>query len=194
MPSSATATEQPRSPPIWRPPSCAGRSIPCGVSRRRGSIRPRRGTSSMRPTQRCGRTPSSRTSTCEPRAASTCPVSKARRRRLDRPRGRLLITWPTGVGKSWIACALGHKACRNGRSVIYHRVPRLFEALALAPRRRPLWPPAQDSRARSAPDLGRLGSVGAHRARAARSPRNPGRPPSTHFDDRHQPGSGRAMV
>ena len=44
----------------------------------------------------------------------------------------LLITGPTGVGKSWIACALGHKACRDNRSVQYHRVPRLFEALALA--------------------------------------------------------------
>ena len=43
----------------------------------------------------------------------------------------LLITGPTGIGKSWIACALGHKACRDGRSVLYHRVPRLFEALAL---------------------------------------------------------------
>ncbi len=44
----------------------------------------------------------------------------------------LLICGPTGVGKSWIACALGHKACRDGRSVLYHRMPRLFEALALA--------------------------------------------------------------
>jgi DNA replication protein DnaC len=44
----------------------------------------------------------------------------------------LLITGPTGVGKSWIACALGHKACRDNRSVLYHRLPRLFEALALA--------------------------------------------------------------
>ena len=44
----------------------------------------------------------------------------------------LLIIGPTGVGKSWIACALGHKACRDNRSVLYHRVPRLFEALALA--------------------------------------------------------------
>ncbi|ACG79960.1 IstB-like ATP binding protein (plasmid) [Phenylobacterium zucineum HLK1] len=43
-----------------------------------------------------------------------------------------LITGPCGVGKSWIACALGHKACRDGRSVFYQRVPRLFEALALA--------------------------------------------------------------
>jgi DNA replication protein DnaC len=44
----------------------------------------------------------------------------------------LLITGPTGVGKSWIACALGHKTCRDGKSVLYQRVPRLFEALALA--------------------------------------------------------------
>src|SRR5271170_6749822 len=44
----------------------------------------------------------------------------------------LLICGPTGTGKSWIACALGHKACRDNRSVLYHRMPRLFEALALA--------------------------------------------------------------
>jgi DNA replication protein DnaC len=44
----------------------------------------------------------------------------------------LLITGATGLGKSWLACALGHKACRDNRSVLYHRVPRLFEALALA--------------------------------------------------------------
>jgi DNA replication protein DnaC len=44
----------------------------------------------------------------------------------------LLITGPTGLGKSWIACALGHKACRDGRAVAYHRVPRLFETLAIA--------------------------------------------------------------
>jgi DNA replication protein DnaC len=44
----------------------------------------------------------------------------------------LLITGATGLGKSWIACALGQKACRDNRSVQYHRIPRLFEALALA--------------------------------------------------------------
>jgi DNA replication protein DnaC len=37
----------------------------------------------------------------------------------------------TGVGKSWLASALGHKACRDNRSVLYQRVPRLFEAPAL---------------------------------------------------------------
>ena len=44
----------------------------------------------------------------------------------------LLIIGPTGVGKSWIACAFGHKACRDNRSVLYQRLPRLFEALTLA--------------------------------------------------------------
>lgn len=37
-----------------------------------------------------------------------------------------------GVGKSWLACALGHKACRDNRSVLYQRVPKLFGDLALA--------------------------------------------------------------
>ena len=44
----------------------------------------------------------------------------------------LALCGPTGIGKSWLACAIGHKACRDNRSVQYHRVPRLFEALALA--------------------------------------------------------------
>ncbi len=44
----------------------------------------------------------------------------------------VLITGPTGVGKSWLACALGHKACRDGRRVLYQRMPRLFGALALS--------------------------------------------------------------
>ena len=44
----------------------------------------------------------------------------------------LAICGPTGVGKSWLASALGHKACRDNRSVLYHRVPKLFEELALA--------------------------------------------------------------
>ena len=44
----------------------------------------------------------------------------------------LLITGPTGVGKTWIACALGHRACRDNRSVLYERVPRMLEGLGLA--------------------------------------------------------------
>jgi DNA replication protein DnaC len=44
----------------------------------------------------------------------------------------LLIGGPTGVGKSWLACALGHKACRDGFSVMYRRSARLFADLATA--------------------------------------------------------------
>jgi DNA replication protein DnaC len=44
----------------------------------------------------------------------------------------LALVGPTGVGKSWLASALGHKACRDNRSVLYHRAPKLFEDLALA--------------------------------------------------------------
>ena len=44
----------------------------------------------------------------------------------------LMLVGPTGVGKSWLACAIGHKACRDNRSVLYHRAPKLFEDLALA--------------------------------------------------------------
>src|SRR5215471_16706118 len=44
----------------------------------------------------------------------------------------LILCGPTGVGKSWLACALGHKACRDNQSVLYQRVPKLFAELALA--------------------------------------------------------------
>jgi DNA replication protein DnaC len=49
-----------------------------------------------------------------------------------RAKHNLLITGPCGVGKSWLACALGQKACREDLSVAYHRIPRLFQALNLA--------------------------------------------------------------
>ena len=44
----------------------------------------------------------------------------------------LLITGPTGVGKSYVACALAQKACRDGYSVVYRRMSRLFDELAQA--------------------------------------------------------------
>ena len=44
----------------------------------------------------------------------------------------LALVGPAGVGKSWLACAIGQKACRDNRSVLYHRWPKLCEDLALA--------------------------------------------------------------
>jgi DNA replication protein DnaC len=44
----------------------------------------------------------------------------------------LLLTGPTGIGKSWLSCALAQKACRDGHTVLYARVPRLFTDLELA--------------------------------------------------------------
>lgn len=44
----------------------------------------------------------------------------------------LILGGPTGIGKSWLACALAHQACREDFSVLYQRVPRLFAALDLA--------------------------------------------------------------
>lgn len=44
----------------------------------------------------------------------------------------ILITGATGVGKSYLACALAHQACRNGFRALYRRAPRLFDELKLA--------------------------------------------------------------
>lgn len=44
----------------------------------------------------------------------------------------VLITGPTGVGKSYLASAIGQGACRRRRRVLYRRVPRIFDELALA--------------------------------------------------------------
>jgi DNA replication protein DnaC len=44
----------------------------------------------------------------------------------------LLITGSTGVGKSYIASAIGYQACSLGYKVIYHNVPKLFANLKMA--------------------------------------------------------------
>lgn len=47
-------------------------------------------------------------------------------------RHNLLITGATGVGKTWLSCALSHTACRQGITAVYHRLPTLMQDLDLA--------------------------------------------------------------
>jgi len=44
----------------------------------------------------------------------------------------IMITGPTGVGKTWIACALAQKACREGYKALYLRLPKLLQELPIA--------------------------------------------------------------
>jgi DNA replication protein DnaC len=44
----------------------------------------------------------------------------------------ILVTGPTGAGKSYLACALAQKAARDGHTVLYQRLPRLLDELATA--------------------------------------------------------------
>jgi DNA replication protein DnaC len=47
-------------------------------------------------------------------------------------RHQILITGPTGAGKSYLACALAQQACRDGHTTLYQRSPRLFSEIAVA--------------------------------------------------------------
>lgn len=58
------------------------------------------------------------------RALSSCKWIKDRL--------NVLITGLTGVGKTYIACALGHRACLEGYKALYFRAPRLFYDLSIA--------------------------------------------------------------
>lgn len=44
----------------------------------------------------------------------------------------VLLTGPAGAGKTWLACALAHKACRDGHTARYVRLPRLMQELPIA--------------------------------------------------------------
>lgn len=44
----------------------------------------------------------------------------------------VLLTGPTGVGKTWLSCAFINRACRDGLTALYYRVPRLTHELTIA--------------------------------------------------------------
>jgi DNA replication protein DnaC len=44
----------------------------------------------------------------------------------------VVIVGPTGVGKTYLACALAHSAIRRGHTALYLRAPRMFDELAIA--------------------------------------------------------------
>ncbi len=67
----------------------------------------------------------------------TRPIDKVLLRQLATGRWitehhNVVITGSTGTGKTFIACALAHHACRSGFRALYRRLPRLFEELTLA--------------------------------------------------------------
>ncbi|MBL7645990.1 MAG: ATP-binding protein [Candidatus Hydrogenedentes bacterium] len=69
----------------------------------------------------------------------------------------LIITGPTGTGKSYIACALGDRACREGYRVLYYRAPRALPGARHSPGRRLLRPPPARPRPHRPPHSRRLG-------------------------------------
>ena len=69
---------------------------------------------------------------CHPRGLDKSLVQALASCRWVKEHLNILITGPTGVGKTWLACALAQKACREGHTALYLRLPRLLQELAIA--------------------------------------------------------------
>ncbi len=67
-----------------------------------------------------------------PRGLDKALMTKLATSQWIRDHHNVLITGPTGIGKSWLACALAHKACRDGLNALYVRVSRFFQDLSTA--------------------------------------------------------------
>ena len=81
----------------------------------------------------CATRPRSRTSTSSTRAASIASrCSSLGNCGFVQNRHNLVITGPTGIGKSYLACAFVERACRRGYNAGYVRLPRLLQQLAVA--------------------------------------------------------------
>jgi DNA replication protein DnaC len=69
---------------------------------------------------------------CHPRGLDQALMTKLATCQWVHERYNVLITGPTGIGKTWLACALGHQACRQGLGVLYLRLPRFLQELSIA--------------------------------------------------------------
>jgi len=67
-----------------------------------------------------------------PRGLDRSLMTKLQSCQWIREHHNLLITGPTGTGKTFLACALAHKACREGYSAQYSRLPRMLQELHIA--------------------------------------------------------------
>jgi len=111
-----------------------------------------------------------------------------------RHHNNVLIVGPTGTGKTYLACALGQKACRDGFNVVYRRAPRLFNEIEQAKGEgRHLKFLARARQDRPAHHR-RLGPCPPGRRPAPRPAGNHGRPAHQPFHADHQPASGRKLA
>ncbi len=67
-----------------------------------------------------------------PRGLKRAQIEQLRACQWVKEHRHCLITGPTGAGKTYLACALGHQACRDGYGTLYYYAPKLFRALQTA--------------------------------------------------------------
>lgn len=67
-----------------------------------------------------------------PRGLKRAQIDQLRHSQWIEHHQNCLITGPAGSGKTYLACALGHQACRDGHRVLYYYAPKLFRELQTA--------------------------------------------------------------
>jgi DNA replication protein DnaC len=67
-----------------------------------------------------------------PRGLKRAQIEQLRASQWIQEKRNCLITGPAGIGKTYLACALGHQACRDGHRTLYYYAPKLFRALHTA--------------------------------------------------------------
>jgi DNA replication protein DnaC len=67
-----------------------------------------------------------------PRGLKRAQIDQLRASQWIQEKRNCLITGPAGIGKTYLACALGHQACRDGHRSLYYYAPKLFRALQTA--------------------------------------------------------------